>query len=195
MKWNKSKFIKYSILIAIIVVLLPFAAFNIFLALYVLFGGDYGINLPSGYSLDQIYGGVVLLSDSSQNIVISPNVDGYKVYEQQNILVGHVSSEGLHSPDSEYSVPGYFIVDFKKYIVRNEVIEIDLSNSLTTRRVAKEGLMVGLDEKSWLDSLKVYGIIEKPKLHLPSITDPGSDYNFMRRLWLLTRAVVLGEGV
>ena len=136
-----SKLIKYFLLLLTIIILISV----VLLILYRFFGGDWRVSLPRGYSLVRTYASAVLMSDSNHIVVINPCIDEYKVYEDKNLIVGHVTrTPGLLPVDSADSRPGFFIVDTRSGVT-----------------------MEGLEEKAWLDSLRIYGISEKPRLHEP----------------------------
>ena len=132
----------YLIITVGILVLLPILLYS----WYRLFGGDYSVGLPRGYTLIRVYSGAVLIANPSHEIIISPNIDKYEVIG--NIVIGHVSREGLPSNEAADSVPGFFILD-----VRNGTIQ------------------QGLTEQAWLLALNKLGITERPNLHKPSRFD------------------------
>lgn len=136
-----SKPIKYLLFLSAFVFLLLIA----FVFFYFRFSGDWGVNLPGGYSLSSIYGGAVEILDSNKNVVIFPNIETYKVYKDKQLITGYVSNADLPPTDSANSIPGYFILNTKNGTIRQ-----------------------GLSEKVWLDSLRGYGITEKPRLHEPT---------------------------
>ncbi len=139
MRWKNNWSIKRLFLLVIVVATLPAIVYFWFL----LFGGDYSINLPGGYYLSRVYAGAVLMVDPHKHIIISPNIDGYEVYGK--IITGHVSTDKLPPDEAANSIPGYFVVDTQKEIIQQ-----------------------GLSEQTWVDSLRQNGIMEKPKLHKPS---------------------------
>ena len=147
MKWSKIQSVRYFLgVIVFLVLVLTVVYFWFFL-----FGGDYSIALPDGYSLVRVYAGAVLMADPSHKKIISPNIDGYKVL--QHVVVGHVSRDKLPPEEAAESKPGYFVVDVRNGIVHQ-----------------------GLDERSWIDSLRRYGITTKPTLHKPSRFDQKFGY-------------------
>ncbi len=86
------------------------------------------------------------MTNLRNSVIIHANIDSYKVYG--NIIVGHVSSEGLAPDEAAYSIPGYFIVN-----VENDAIKD------------------GLDKKTWVNLLRKHGITEELHLHKPSRFD------------------------
>ncbi len=149
MSWKMTKLIKYMLYLVASALLLTVAlAF-----LYFRFGGDWGVSLPGGYSLSSVYPGAVQIFGPSPNkrLIVFANIQAYRVYENMGIVTGHVSNAGLPPPDSAASIPGYFILN-----TRNGTI------------------LKGLLEKTWLDSLKRYGIMKKPSLRKPT----GFDKNY-----------------
>lgn len=108
--------------------------------------------------------------DKNHHEIISPNIDGYKVFE--NIIVGHVSREEHINPEeAAFCKPGYFIVDISNGSVQQE---FDLQNYVYnngTYHYQNPRVQQGLSEKQWMDSLRKYGITEKPRLHKPSRYD------------------------
>ena len=141
MKWRKTKLIKYVLFLGAFMSLL----LVVFFVLYFRIGADWGVDLPGGYSLSSIYGDAVEILDSNKHIIVSPNIEAYKVYEHKHIVIGHISKGGLLPIDSAYSVPGYFILNTESGLLQQ-----------------------GLEEKVWLDSLRRYGMTEKPRLHEPT---------------------------
>ena len=107
--------------------------------------GDYSVQLPGGYSLVRVYGQTVLISRPGEGVVIEASIDNYAVVG--SLIVGH-SRLADQPPESEYSKPGYFIID-------------------TQTHEAKQGL----DKSSWLKALKAAGVSGEPKLHRPSRSD------------------------
>jgi len=107
--------------------------------------GDYSVLLPGGYSLVRVYGQTVLISHPGEGVVIEASIDGYAVVG--SLIVGHTRLAD-HPPESDYSKPGYFIID-------------------TQTHEAKQGL----DKSSWLKALKAAGVPGEPKLHRPSRFD------------------------
>jgi hypothetical protein len=108
--------------------------------------GDFSVELPGGYSLVRVYGQTVLISGPShQGVVIEASIDGYAVIG--SLVVGHARIAD-QPPESEYSKPGYFILD-------------------THTHEAKQGL----EKSSWLEALRAAGIPTEPKLHRPSRFD------------------------
>jgi len=142
MKWNKIRGKRSLTGLIAFLVLLPVAFYFWFL----LFGRDYSISLPGGYSLIRVYAGAILMADKNHSKIISPNIDGYKVFG--HIVIGHVSSDNLPPEEAADSQPGYFILDIQSGTV-----------------------LQGLDEQRWLDLLQKYGITKKPGLHKPSRFD------------------------
>ena len=104
--------------------------------------GDYGIRLPGGYSLDRIYAGAVLISHPEKGIVITAHIDRYTVRDK--LVIGHVSPAEL-PPESDYSRPGFFLLNTETHEVKQ-----------------------GLDKQTWLDSLREVGITHEPNLIKPS---------------------------
>ena len=107
--------------------------------------GDFSVHLPGGYSLVRVYGQTVLISRPGEGVVIEASIDGYAVVG--SLIVGHTKLAD-HPPESDYSKPGYFIID-------------------TQTHEAKQGL----DKSSWLKALKAAGVSDEPKLHRPSRFD------------------------
>jgi hypothetical protein len=108
--------------------------------------GDYSVQLPGGYSLERVYGQTVLISRPyHEGVIINASVDDYAVVGR--LIVGHVRLAD-QAPESDYSKPGYFIID-------------------TQTNEAKQGL----DKNSWLQALKDAGVSGEPKLHRPSPLD------------------------
>jgi hypothetical protein len=107
--------------------------------------GDYSVQLPGGYSLVRVYGQTVLISHFAEGVVIGASIDGYAVVG--SLIVGHTKLAD-QPPESEYSKPGYFIID-------------------TQTHDSKQGL----DKTNWLKSLKAAGISVEPNLHRPSRFD------------------------
>jgi len=164
--------IKFIIGLLGFVVLLPFLG----VLWFFLFGGDYEIRLPTGYSLVRVYAGATMLTDPTKGVIIDPNIDGYKIVD--NILVGHVSCDNLHlTPEDAASCkPGYFIVDMAN----------GYHPPLPDTGVYMPGgnLKQALDEQKWIEYLRIYGITEKPKLHKPSRFNLHSDIYSRWRLFL-----------
>lgn len=106
---------------------------------------DYSIQLPGGYSLVRVYRQAVVISHPDKGIVIEANIDKYKV--MGSLVVGHVIL-AERPPESEYSKPGYFILNTFTHEYRQ-----------------------GLDKGSWLDALRAAGVASEPKLDKPSRFD------------------------
>jgi len=78
-------------------------------------------------------------------MVIPATVDGYAVVG--SLIIGHTSL-AREEPERDLSKPGYFIIDTQS-----------------------NGVKQSLDKNSWLESLKLLGIMGEPKLHRPSRFD------------------------
>lgn len=69
--------------------------------------GDYRVSLPNNYELVRLSGYEVVITDSTQHIIIEPTIDKYAVHE--NYIFGHVSMPE-HGETTD-TIPGYFILD------------------------------------------------------------------------------------
>jgi hypothetical protein len=107
--------------------------------------GDYAIQLPRGYSLVRVYSGTLEISRPDRGMVIPATVDRYAVIG--SLIIGHTSL-AREEPERDLSKPGYFIIDTQS-----------------------DGVKQGLDKNSWLESLRLVGIMSEPKLHSPSRFD------------------------
>lgn len=111
--------------------------------IYLVFGSDYAVSLPGGYSLVRCYSGAVGLAGPGNVEVVPPNVEKYLVHD--DVITGLVTRHsGLVSTDWERSKPGYFIVDIRTGKVQ-----------------------LGLSERSWRVALRSYGINKDIDLHKP----------------------------
>ncbi len=144
MSRRKTNLTRYLFWLIVFVVLVPVVLYFWFS----LFGGDYSISLPDGYSLDRVNAAEVVMLGPKPNrsLLINSNIDGYKVLNR--IVIGHVSLPQLPAEDTKDSIPGFFILDIQSGEVQQ-----------------------GLPEPVWLDSLRKYGITKKPSLHKPSRFD------------------------
>lgn len=112
----------------------------------IVLGRNYDITLPNGYSLNRVQEKEMFMTDSDDTIVISPNIDEYKVSD--DIVIGHVSVEDVQTDNTGYSKPGYFLVD-------------------TQTDEIKQGLREGV----WRGTFSRYGIDRDYELSKPSVLD------------------------
>lgn len=145
---SKKRSVKYLVLFtAIIILLMPWLFPRLLLLVYMVLGSDYRVCLPMDYELVRVYAGAVGLQDLRKDeVVIMPNIDGYRVFDK--VIAGHVSATGLPLDDAIYSKPGYFIVD-----MRNRKVRQSLSKS------------------EWLIALEHMNIKGEPRLHKPTRLD------------------------
>ena len=102
-----------------------------------LISNDWAIGLPAGYQIVRTSSDVVVVARGNA-VVVEATVDAYRSYTR--VLAGH-AHKCSHSSVQGWSVPGYFIVEYKSGKVQQ-----------------------GLSRAQWLAKLRGYGIRTAPQL-------------------------------
>lgn len=126
------KLVKCIVITIAVIVILP-------IVFLLCFGMDWHRPLQNGYSLCRSSSQVISVINEEDDLIISPNVDGYAEYP--SLIVGHVSTNS----DFASSRKGYFYINTKN-----------------------ESVQKGLNKRYWLTCLRKYGIKEQPVLRRPT---------------------------